>query len=72
MRKRSSDEQIVRMVGDSRVNGVPVTAKKHGERLQVFICYPIIVSESENRLDFIVRSPSTTRTTMARRSPMPT
>jgi hypothetical protein len=31
---------------------------KHGERLQVFIRYPIIVSESENRFDFIVRAPS--------------
>lgn len=31
---------------------------KHGERLQAFIRYPIIVSESENRFDFVVRAPS--------------
>ena len=31
---------------------------KNGERLQVFIRYPIIVSESENRFDFVVRTPS--------------
>lgn len=30
MKKRFSDEQIVRIVGESRVSGVPVTAKKHG------------------------------------------
>jgi hypothetical protein len=30
----------------------------HGERLQVFIRYPIIVSDSENRFDFVVRAPS--------------
>ena len=31
---------------------------EHGERLQAFIRYPIIVSESENRFDFVVRAPS--------------
>lgn len=31
---------------------------KNGERLQVTIRYPIIVSESENRFDFVVRAPS--------------
>lgn len=31
---------------------------KNGERLQAFIRYPIIVSESENRFDFVVRAPS--------------
>ena len=31
---------------------------KHGGRLQAFIRYPIIVSESENRFDFVVRAPS--------------
>ncbi len=31
---------------------------KNGERLQVSIRYPIIVSESENRFDFVVRAPS--------------
>ncbi len=31
---------------------------ENGERLQVFIRYPIIVSESENRFDFVVRAPS--------------
>ncbi len=31
---------------------------KHGERLQASIRYPIIVSESENRFDFVVRAPS--------------
>jgi hypothetical protein len=30
----------------------------HGERLQVSIRYPIIVSHSENRFDFVVRAPS--------------
>jgi putative transposase len=30
MKKRFSDEQIVRIVGESRVSGVPATAKKHG------------------------------------------
>jgi hypothetical protein len=28
----------------------------NGERLQVFIRYPIIVTESENRFDFVVRA----------------
>jgi len=32
----------------------------HGERLQVFIRYPIVVGESENRFDFVVRAPSLT------------
>lgn len=31
---------------------------KHGERLDVIIRYPIVVSRSENRFDFIVRAPS--------------
>ena len=31
---------------------------KNGERLQVYIRYPIIVSDSENRFDFVVRAPS--------------
>lgn len=31
---------------------------KHGERLQASIRYPIIVGESENRFDFVVRAPS--------------
>jgi hypothetical protein len=31
---------------------------KGGEALQVSIRYPIIVSESENRFDFVVRAPS--------------
>ena len=31
---------------------------KHGEHLQAFIRYPIIVSDSENRFDFVVRAPS--------------
>ena len=31
---------------------------KHGEQLQVSIRYPIIVSGSENRFDFVVRAPS--------------
>ena len=31
---------------------------KNGERLEVSIRYPIIVSESENRFDFVVRAPS--------------
>ena len=31
---------------------------KHGERLQAFIRYPIIVGDSENRFDFVVRAPS--------------
>lgn len=31
---------------------------KNGERLQVFIRYPIIVGESENRFDFVVRTPT--------------
>lgn len=31
---------------------------KHGERLQVFIRYPIVVGDSENRFDFVVRAPS--------------
>ena len=31
---------------------------KHGERLEVSIRYPIIVGESENRFDFVVRAPS--------------
>ena len=31
---------------------------KGGELLQVSIRYPIIVSESENRFDFVVRAPS--------------
>ena len=31
---------------------------KNGERLQVSIRYPIIVSESENRFDFVVSAPS--------------
>ena len=31
---------------------------ENGERLQVFIRYPIIVGESENRFDFVVRAPS--------------
>jgi len=31
---------------------------ENGERLQVSIRYPIIVSESENRFDFVVRAPS--------------
>jgi hypothetical protein len=31
---------------------------KNGERLQVSIRYPIIVNESENRFDFVVRAPS--------------
>jgi hypothetical protein len=31
---------------------------KNGEQLQVFIRYPIIVSASENRFDFVVRAPS--------------
>ena len=31
---------------------------RNGERLQVFIRYPIIVTESENRFDFVVRAPS--------------
>jgi hypothetical protein len=30
----------------------------NGERLQAFIRYPIIVAESENRFDFVVRAPS--------------
>ncbi len=35
-----------------------VRSMKHGERLQASIRYPIIVSESENRFDFVVRAPS--------------
>ena len=31
---------------------------KNGERLQVSIRYPIIVAESENRFDFVVKAPS--------------
>jgi hypothetical protein len=31
---------------------------KNGGQLQVSIRYPIIVSESENRFDFVVRAPS--------------
>ena len=31
---------------------------KNGEQLQVSIRYPIIVNESENRFDFVVRAPS--------------
>ncbi len=31
---------------------------KGGEQLQVSIRYPIIVGESENRFDFVVRAPS--------------
>ena len=31
---------------------------EHGQRLQAFIRYPIIVSNSENRFDFVVRAPS--------------
>jgi hypothetical protein len=31
---------------------------KNGERLQVSIRYPIIVTESENRFDFVVTAPS--------------
>ena len=31
---------------------------KHGGELQVFIRYPIVVSDSENRFDFVVRAPS--------------
>jgi hypothetical protein len=31
---------------------------KNGERMQVFIRYPIIVGGSENRFDFVVRAPS--------------
>ena len=31
---------------------------KNGERLQVYIRYPIIVSDSENRFEFVVRAPS--------------
>ena len=31
---------------------------EHGGRLQVFIRYPIIAGESENRFDFVVRAPS--------------
>jgi hypothetical protein len=31
---------------------------QHGERLQAFIRYPIIVGDSENRFDFVVRAPS--------------
>jgi len=31
---------------------------EHGKALQAFIRYPIIVSESENRFDFVVRAPS--------------
>ena len=31
---------------------------KNGARLQAFIRYPIIVSESENRFDFVVTAPS--------------
>ena len=31
---------------------------EHGEGLQVFIHYPIILNPSENRFDFIVRAPS--------------
>jgi hypothetical protein len=31
---------------------------EHGQRLQAFIRYPIIVTESENRFDFVVRAPS--------------
>lgn len=31
---------------------------RHGESLQVLIRYPIIVAESENRFDFVVRAPS--------------
>ena len=30
----------------------------NGERLQVSIRYPIVVSESGNRFDFVVRAPS--------------
>jgi putative transposase len=29
MKKRFSDERIVRIVGESRVSGVPATAKRH-------------------------------------------
>jgi hypothetical protein len=35
-----------------------VKSMKHGEQLQVFIRYPIVVSDSENRFDFVVRAPS--------------
>ena len=31
---------------------------EHGERLQAYIRYPIIVGDSENRFDFVVRAPS--------------
>ena len=31
---------------------------QNGERLQSYIRYPIIVSASENRFDFVVRAPS--------------
>ena len=31
---------------------------EHGQRLQAFIRYPIIVGDSENRFDFVVRMPS--------------
>ena len=31
---------------------------RHGQQLQAFIRYPIIVSNSENRFDFVVRAPS--------------
>lgn len=31
---------------------------EHGQRLQAFIRYPIIVGSSENRFDFVVRAPS--------------
>lgn len=30
MKKRFTDEQIVKIVGESRVSSVPLTAKKHG------------------------------------------
>src|SRR5688500_15980667 len=31
---------------------------EHGERLQAYIRYPLIVGDSENRFDFVVRAPS--------------
>ena len=31
---------------------------EHGEKLQAYIRYPIIVSDSGNRFDFVVRAPS--------------
>jgi hypothetical protein len=37
---------------------VAARSMKHGEELQATIRYPIIVSDSENRFDFVVRAPS--------------